>query len=99
MKIFHIVPAQTWREALEFGIYRADSLETEGFIHCCTEEQVPAVRDVWFAGVTDLLLVEIDPQLLTVDLKYEDSHHNGELFPHLYGPLNLDAVSRVTVCQ
>ena len=99
MKIFHIVPTETWREALEFGIYHADSLEKEGFIHCCTKEQISEVKEMWFAGRSDLLLLEIDPQLLTVELKYEDSHHNGELFPHLYGPLNLDAVSRVTICQ
>lgn len=99
MKIFHIVPTETWRKALEFGIYHADSLEKEGFIHCCTKEQISEVKEMWFAGRSDLLLLEIDPQLLTVELKYEDSHHNGELFPHLYGPLNLDAVSRVTICQ
>jgi len=99
LKIFHIVPTETWREALEFGIYHADSLEKEGFIHCCTKEQISEVKEMWFAGISDLLLLEIDPQLLTVELKYEDSHHNGELFPHLYGPLNLDAVSRVTICQ
>ena len=99
MKIFHIVPTETWREALEFGIYHADSLEKEGFIHCCTKEQISEVKEMWFAGRSDLLLLEIDPQLLTVELKYEDSHHNGELFPHLYGLLNLDAVSRVTICQ
>ncbi len=99
MHIYHIVPLNVWREALEQGQYTADSLESEGFIHCCTEEQIQPVKDAWFAGVSDLILLEIDTDLLTSELKLEDSHGTGELFPHIYGPLNLEAVLRVTMCS
>ncbi|HAF61651.1 MAG TPA: DUF952 domain-containing protein [Anaerolineaceae bacterium] len=99
MNIYHIVTAGTWREALEYGTYNADTLKNEGFIHCCTLTQIAGVKEMWFKGISDLLQLEIDPQLLSSDLKYEDSHQTGELFPHIYGPLNLDAVIKVTVCE
>ena len=98
MNIFHIVPRKDWRDALERGQYDADTLTSEGFIHCCTSEQVAGVKEDWFQGEADLVLLEIDPALLSAELKYEDAHGTGELFPHVYGPLNLDAVIRVTVC-
>ncbi len=98
MIIYHITPLNTWREALEFGSYSADSLEKDGFIHCCTKDQTDEILKTWFQGESDLVLLEIDQTLLSAEVKYEDSHGSGELFPHIYGPLNLDAVMRVTVC-
>lgn len=98
MNIYHITPLKVWREALEMGSYDAESLEKEGFIHCCTEEQIESVLQEWFEGVSDLLLLEIDPDLLSTAVKYEDSKGTGELFPHIYGPLNLEAVIKVTIC-
>jgi len=98
MNIYHITPMKEWREALEKGEYSADSLGTQGFIHLCAPDQVNAVQETWFHGQIDLVLLEIDPALLSAELRYEDSHGDGELFPHLYGPLNLDAVIHVTVC-
>ena len=98
MIIYHITPLNTWREALESGAYSADSLEKDGFIHCCTKDQTDGILKTWFQGESDLVLLEIDQTLLSAEVKYEDSHGSGELFPHIYGPLNLDAVMRVTVC-
>ena len=98
MSIYHITPTKKWREALESGLYSADSLEKDGFIHCCTKEQTESILKTWFQGESDLVLLEIDPALLSAEVKDEDSHGTGELFPHIYGPLNLDAVIRVTVC-
>jgi len=85
MNVYHITPLNNWRKALEYGAYSADSLEKDGFIHCCTKDQTEGV-------------LEIDPTLLSTEIKYEDSHGSGELFPHVYGPLNLDAVVAVTFC-
>jgi uncharacterized protein (DUF952 family) len=98
MTIYHITPLNKWREALESGLYSADSLEKDGFIHCCTKDQTEDVLRTWFREESDLILLEIDPALLSAEVKYEDSHGSKELFPHIYGPLNLDAVVRVTVC-
>ncbi|NMC30688.1 MAG: DUF952 domain-containing protein [Pelolinea sp.] len=98
MNIYHITPLKVWRKALESGSYDADSLKTDGFIHCCKKGQTQGVLKEWFRGESDLVLLEIDPTLLSAEVKYEDSHGTGELFPHIYGPLNLDAVVGVTIC-
>jgi uncharacterized protein (DUF952 family) len=90
--IFHILSSEEWREVLEFGVYTPSSLEKEGFIHCCTKEQVPFIQKNWFQGMTGLVLLEIIPEKLSAELRYEDSHGTGELFPHIYGPLNIEAV-------
>jgi uncharacterized protein (DUF952 family) len=66
---------------------------TEGFIHCSTAAQVESSGRRHFAGQAGLVVLEIDPEKLRWELRWEDSH--GEAFPHLYGPLDLDAVISV----
>lgn len=88
--IFHIVPDRDWDQAAE--PYAPTSLDTEGFIHCSTGEQVPRVAAALFAGRRDLLLLEIDPDHLEAPLRWEDCYESGEQFPHLYGPLPRHAV-------
>jgi uncharacterized protein (DUF952 family) len=75
--------------------YRTDSLATEGFIHCAFADQVAAAANRFYAGATDLLVVAIDPVRLTSPLR-EETSSSGKLFPHIYGPLNRDAVTEVT---
>ena len=87
--ILHITTRGLWQEALDAGIYRADSLATEGFIHCSLPEQVVFVADSRFRGQTGLILLCIDTGRVEPDIRYE-----GEVdqYPHIYGPLNTDAV-------
>ena len=92
MVIFHIATSGDWRTALSSGVYAADSLQAEGFIHCSTISQVLQVANNLFAGQSNLVLLQIDPQRVSSPIRYEDLYHAGELFPHIYGPLNLDAV-------
>ena len=94
MRIYHITQLTDWEKARAAGSYRADSLASEGFIHCSTREQVPATGLRFYKGRTDLLLLEIEPGRLTAPLKYENSEGGQPPFPHIYGPLNLDAVER-----
>lgn len=89
--IYHIVPEKIWKEAVEKGTYLGDTLETEGFIHASEIDQVVEVANSLFTGQKGLVLLVIDRDKLTSPIKYEDPG-NGELFPHIYGPLNLDAV-------
>lgn len=89
--LFHITTHEAWRQARSVGVYRADSLETEGFIHCSTERQVIQTANRFYAGRPDLVLLAIDESKLDANLIYEESEP-GQHFPHLYGPLNLDAV-------
>ncbi|MBS1912896.1 MAG: DUF952 domain-containing protein [Bacteroidetes bacterium] len=91
--IYHITLPERWQEARAAGEYAADSLLSEGFIHCSTVAQVARSLNRFYRGVSGVLLLAIDPALLRSELKYEPAH--GELFPHIYGRLNLDAVTGV----
>ncbi len=90
--ILHIITEDAWQTAVAEGEYRGDSLATEGFIHCATPSQVLLPANALFAGQTNLILLKIDPGRLTARLIYEDCYQSGQTFPHVYGPLNLDAV-------
>jgi len=91
--IFHITTAPEWETARREGAYRAPSLETEGFIHCSLPTQVTHVADWFYRDIPDLLLLCIFPSELTSELKWEPSSDAfaGE-FPHVYGPIDIEAV-------
>ena len=89
--ILHICPKTVWQEALELGAYKGDTLDKEGFIHCSELSQVVEVANYVFKEKDNLLLLEIDPTKVTAEIKYEDPGV-GEKYPHIYGPLNIDAV-------
>jgi uncharacterized protein (DUF952 family) len=101
--IYHIASRRAWREAQQRGDYRVESLETEGFIHCSTDTQVLPVAEKYYPGQRGLLLLMIDPARLSSDLRWEPPSGGappagvpaGELFPHIYGPVNLDAIVKV----
>jgi uncharacterized protein (DUF952 family) len=92
--IFHIATRHDWDAAARAGEYRADTLETEGFIHCSEAHQVAGVANVRFRGREDLLLLWIDPALVEAEIKYEDASDGSGKFPHIYGPINTDAIAR-----
>ena len=89
--IYHITSADAWASACAAGTYSADSLASEGFIHLSTSAQLLATANRFYHGQLGLLLLAVDTQLLTAELRYEQSEP-GQHFPHLYGPLNLAAV-------
>jgi uncharacterized protein (DUF952 family) len=89
--IYHITTAIAWQTAQVQGAYTAPSLSTEGFIHCSYAHQVPETAALYFQEQSGLVLLAIDPARLAAPLKLEPSR-KGDIFPHLYGPLNLDAV-------
>ena len=93
-KVYHVVPAEIWAKSDGEPIYAADSLESEGFIHLSEQQQVAGVLDRYYQNVPNLLLLHVDPARLTHELRYEEAA-NGELFPHLYGPVNKDAVVEI----
>lgn len=88
--IFHITTDAEWQAALAAGAYRAPSLDEEGFIHASTASQVAATAARYYADVPDLVLLVIDPDAVTAEIRWETSH--GERYPHLYGALDLGAV-------
>ena len=93
--IYHITTQQAWKQANAEGAYIADSLKSEGFIHCSTAEQVQATANRFFHGCQDLVLLHIDDLMLGSVLKNENLEGGTELFPHLYDFLPLDAICEV----
>ena len=91
--ILHITLRSHWQTAQQEGAYRADSLGTEGFIHCSTPAQVVSTANAYYHGQSGLVLLCIETDLVESEIRYEAAH--GEYFPHLYGSLNLDAVTEV----
>jgi uncharacterized protein (DUF952 family) len=95
--INHLADPQAWAAALasDTRTYHAASLQTEKFIHLSTGDQVPHTFALFYPDRTDLVLLDVDethPDVAPL-LKWEPAP-TGELFPHLYGPLPLDAVIR-----
>lgn len=88
--ILHISNRLDWEQAQQSGQYWTPVNQAEGFIHCSKPEQILAVAERYFAGRQDLLLLWIDPLALQAELRWEPV--GEELYPHLYGPLNLDSV-------
>lgn len=93
--IYHVTNKNDWAKAKSLGFYEAASLATEGFIHNSTKEQVSGVLQRYYKNATDLVLLHIEESLLTAPLKYELAASVGELFPHIFGPINLEAVVKV----
>lgn len=90
--IYKIAPEAMWREAEKNGAFTGAPIDiADGFIHFSTGSQARETAARHFAGQTDLLLIAIDQAKLGDALKYEVSR-GGALFPHLYAPLDLDAV-------
>jgi len=90
--IFHIVSNKDWQNNQRYGVYRPELREKEGFIHCATADQIEDVANRYFKGQNNILLVVIDFGKIKSDVKMEDTEGRGEEYPHIYGPLNLDAV-------
>ena len=92
MQIFHITNQSAWQEAKLGALYEGDTLPIDGFIHCCYFEQIEGVLLNWFKGKRDLVILEINPEILLSPIKNENLEGGLEVFPHVYGPINLDAV-------
>ncbi len=93
--IYHVTGKEQWEQALKQGFYTDPSLEKENFIHCSDEGQVAGVLQRYFSGRTDLVKLVINTEALTSPLKYELAPSINQEFPHVYGPINLDAVIEV----
>ena len=96
MLIYHIVLPDVWESVKNSSSYSAASLETEGFIHCSYDHQLDGVIGRYYANEAELVILTIDPAKLTSELVEEPST-GGEIYPNIYGPINLDAVVETAV--
>jgi uncharacterized protein (DUF952 family) len=100
--IYHITTERGWQIAREMGEYRAESLKTEGFIHCSTRDQIPKIAAAFYRDVPNLVVMGIDPDRLSASLQWEAPVHpagenapttgESETFPHVYGAIDLASV-------
>lgn len=94
--IYKICPASAWREAERSGVYAGSADDArDGYIHFSTAAQVPATAAKYFTGQPGLFLIAVDAGALGEALRWEPAR-GGDLFPHLYGELDFDAVLSVT---
>lgn len=103
MSILHLISAEDWGEARRLGAVAPASLAEEGFVHCCTAEQLLGVIERYYADRTDMLVLTVDPDALgDVELKWEAPAHpdgspnteaeEAQRYPHVYGPIPVAAV-------
>lgn len=92
--IYHIVEKAAWQSQSESEIYVHPSLESEGFIHCSTAEQVEGVLQRYYSGVENLLQLTIDEAKVKAQIKYEEAPSGG-LYPHIFGGINKDAIKKI----
>lgn len=93
--IFHIIRKGDWEKAKEQGSYSPPSLDSEGFIHCSQADQVFNIGRSLYKNCDDLLILRIIESKVTAKVVHEPPREvpmSGLIFPHIYGPLNLDAV-------
>jgi uncharacterized protein (DUF952 family) len=98
--IVHLTSELAWQRASAAGELRADSLDQEGFIHCSTPDQIVDVATRFYDHQADLLLLYLEVDRVHAPVRWEPpahpdglaSHDEHDLFPHVYGVINLDAV-------
>ena len=91
MLIYHIVTPEIWEKFKDETDYEADSLQSEGFIHCSYRHQLDGVLERYYKNQSKVLLLHINPHLLTAKFIAERST-GGEVYPHIYGKINVNAV-------
>ena len=97
--LFHLALADDWRDAQEAGAYRISTigmtLDEVGFIHCSFADQVDATASRYYAGREGIVRLTIDPERVGAEVRVENLMGGDEVFPHVYGPIPLDAVIAV----
>lgn len=90
--IFHLVPEKVWKTSKQDSRYTPQSIESQGFIYCATGNQAEQVANRLYKGERRILLLVINTALVEPEIKYEEDAQTGQKFPHIYGPLNSDAI-------
>ncbi len=91
MKIYHIVTPEVWDKFKNEDFYEAESLQTEGFIHCSFANQLEVVLERYYKNAGKVLVLQIETDELTSKLVNEPST-NDEVYPHIYGKINKNAI-------
>jgi uncharacterized protein (DUF952 family) len=93
--IYHVTTQKEWEQALLKNEYLPLGYEKDGFIHCSIERQVSGVLDRFYKGQSGLVKLKIEKAKVQRPVLFELAHDMNELFPHIYGSLNIDSVVEV----
>ena len=94
MIIYHIVTSEVWEKYADENEYEAESLASEGFIHCSYRNQLEEVLRRYYSNEKRVLILHVNPHRLTAPLVAEPST-NREIYPHIYGKINKSAIAQV----
>jgi uncharacterized protein (DUF952 family) len=94
MLIYHIVLPRVWAQFEDKEFYEAESLQTEGFIHCSFADQINLVLERYYKNAKTVLILTIESEKLKSKLVAEPSTNN-EIYPHIYGEINRDAIIKI----
>lgn len=97
--IYHVTTQVEWEHAKKEGEYKPAGYEKEGFIHCSIERQVAGVLDRFYKGQTGLVKLKIEKAKVSRPVLFELAADLDELFPHVYGALNIDSVVEVITVE
>jgi uncharacterized protein (DUF952 family) len=97
--IYNVTTQKEWEQAKKEGEYKPAGYEAEGFIHCSIERQVSGVLDRFYKGQTGLVKLKIEKAKVSRPVLFELAADLNELFPHIYGTLNIDSVVEVIEIQ
>jgi uncharacterized protein (DUF952 family) len=93
--IYHVTTSKAWEAAQANQCYMPQDFEKDGFIHCSIERQIEGVLERFYQGQTGLVKLKIEKAKVQRPVLFELAEDLNELFPHIYGPLNLDSVVAV----
>ena len=94
--LYHVTTLKEWEAAKIKNEYNPVNFEQDGFIHCSVEKQIPGVLDRFYKGQTGLVKLKIEKEKVQRPVLFELAIDLDELFPHIYGALNLDSVVEVS---
>ncbi|TNE73677.1 DUF952 domain-containing protein [bacterium] len=94
--VYHITTQNEWEHYQEMGYLAPESLKSEGFIHCSTQEQLAGTISRFFSDSNQVVLLELDQESLGNSLIFEDSYGHG-FFPHVYRDIQLNEIKSVTI--
>ena len=98
--IYHVTTAAEWNAAKAIGAYESPSLKAEGFIHCSRASQVMRIANEFYRELPSIVLLVINAEKVKSSLKWEPGTDKpDELFPHVFGVINLNAVDSVVQLQ
>ena len=95
--IYHVTTQKEWEQAKINGEYKPAGYDQEGFIHCSIDRQVEGVLNRFYKGQTGLIKLKIEKVKVSRPVLFELAVDLDEVFPHIYGPLNLDSVVEIII--